>query len=110
MAFEEASATEQDRALLERLATRVVELHMEVPAILALETARPLAVVASQAMIFLEPLAQAVFPTPDYRRFAVLVERRENLEFLLQRIEAHAATRGRPRDASRSDSNTERGG
>jgi hypothetical protein len=33
---------EPDRALLERLARRVVELKLETPALLTLETARPL--------------------------------------------------------------------
>ena len=38
----------EDAAVLDRLAARVVELRMETPAILALETARPLSVIAGQ--------------------------------------------------------------
>jgi len=51
----------EDLALLERLARRVAELRLETPAILTLETARPLSLVAGQAMLFLEPLAQMLF-------------------------------------------------
>ena len=51
---------DQDRALLDRLAARVVELKLEVPAILTLESSRPLTVVAGQAMLFLEPIVQAL--------------------------------------------------
>ena len=58
--------------------------------------------------IFFEPLAQAVFPTPDYRRFALLVERRENLELLVQRIEALVAARGSSKGARPSDSDAGR--
>ena len=81
----------EDVALLDRLAARIVELRLETPAILALETARPLSLVAGQAMVFLEPIVQSLFRLPDYRRFAALVERRECLGVLVDRIEARAA-------------------
>lgn len=88
-----AELSEPDLALLERLARRIVELRLETPAILTLETARPLSVVAGQAMLFLEPIAQMLFRFPDYRRFAALVERREALEALTRRIEQAADER-----------------
>jgi len=83
-----------DVALLDRLAARIVELRLETPAILALETARPLSLVAGQAMVFFEPIVQSLFRLPDYRRFASLVERRECLGVLVDRIEARAGERG----------------
>ena len=86
---------EADRALLERLARRVVELRLEVPAILTLETARPLSVLAGQAMLFFEPFIQALFRLEDYRRLAALIERREALEELARLIERTADERGR---------------
>ena len=97
-----------DLALLERLAARVVDLRLEVPAILALETGKPLSLLASQAMIFFEPIAQALFPGVQYRRYAALAEKRDAIESLITQIEtcseraraerraAHAA-RQRPR-------------
>jgi hypothetical protein len=88
----------EDEALLERLATRVVELRMEVPAILALETAKPVNVIASQALIFFEPLIQSVFGFAGYRRFTTLIERRDVMESLLTRIE-QGAERARARRA-----------
>lgn len=87
---------EEDVALLDRLAARLVELRLETPAILALESARPLSFVAGQAMIFLEPVVLSLFRLPEYRRFAALVERRECLGVLVDRIEARAAERGAP--------------
>ncbi|MEK7823562.1 MAG: hypothetical protein AAB290_00800 [Candidatus Eisenbacteria bacterium] len=80
----------EDQALLDRVAARVVELHMEVPAILALETAKPLTVIASQSLIFFEPMVQSLFRFSDYRRFAALVERRDVMEALIRRIETAA--------------------
>ena len=92
----EALAVE-DRALLERLARRVVELRLEVPALLTLETARPVSVLAGQAMLFFEPFVQALFRFEEYRRVAALVERREALEELGRLIERATDERERAR-------------
>ena len=84
--------------LIDRLADRVAELHMEIPAILTLEGAKPLSFLASQAMVFFEPMVQPLFSFSDYRRLTRLLERREAVESLIQAIEARAAARpGRPR-------------
>jgi hypothetical protein len=108
MASSPAPLSAEDRALLERLAARVVELRLEVPAILALETGKPLSLLASSAMIFFEPIAQALYPGAQYGRYAALAERRDAIEALIVAIEtsseraraerraAHAA-RQRPR-------------
>jgi hypothetical protein len=101
----ETELTAADRELLERVASRVVEHRMEVPAILTLESARPLSLIAGQAMIFFEPLVAAFLRLPDYRRFAQLVERRETLDVLVRLIEERADaaqdTRRAARDAAR---------
>ena len=85
----EPQISPEDLELLDRLAARVVELHMEVPAILTLESGKPLSVLAGQAMIFFEPFVQSLFSFPDYRRYAALIERREAIEALIVRIEQH---------------------
>ena len=87
----------EDRALLEKLAERVVELRLETPAILTLEGARPLSLLAGQAMLFFEPFAQALFRFADYRRIAALVERRDALEALTRMIEERADAREKAR-------------
>lgn len=96
----------QDLELLDRLAARVVEWRMEVPAILTLEGGRPLTLLASQAMFFFEPMVAALFRLPDYRRFARLVEHREAIEHLLQRIESRAEAARAERDARRTPRRT----
>ena len=87
----------EDRALLERLAQRVVEMRLETPAILTLEGARPLSLLAGQAMLFFEPFAQALFRYADYRRLAALIERRDALEMLTRMIEERAEAREKER-------------
>lgn len=90
MACDPRPLSEEDRALLDRVATRVVELRMEVPAILTLESAAPVSFVAGQTMLFFEPFVAALLRFPDYRRFAALVERRDALEALSRMIETRA--------------------
>ena len=83
----------EDLALLDRLAARVADLRMETPAILTLESVRPLSLVTSQAMVFFEPFVQALFRFEDYRRYSALAERREALDALVTRIEAAVEAR-----------------
>lgn len=69
------------------MAERVVALRMTVPAILTLESVKPLSFVGSQALYFFEPMVRALFAVPEYERFAAMMERRENVEALLVAIE-----------------------
>jgi hypothetical protein len=64
-----------------------VRHRMTVPAIFFLESVKPLSFVGSQALHFFEPMVHAFFQVRDYERFAMMMERRENLEALLVRIE-----------------------
>jgi hypothetical protein len=98
----EPELTLEDRALLERLADRVVGLRLETPAILSLETAQPVSLLASQAMTFFEPFVQAMFRLPDYRRFAGLAGRRDVIELLERMIEERADARERGRAPRRT--------
>lgn len=61
---------------------------MTVPAIFFLESVKPLSFVGSQALHFFEPMVHAFFQAREYERFALLMERRDNLEALLVKIEA----------------------
>lgn len=92
--------TEEDRAVLERVADRVAELRLETPAILALEALRPMSVLTGTAMLFFEPIVQMLFRMPDYRRFSALVERRDAMEVLTQLIETRAGARERTRESA----------
>lgn len=68
---------------------------MTVPAILFLESVKPLSFVGSQALYFFEPIVRALFTVPEYERFAALMERRENIEVLLVKIEERDETERR---------------
>jgi len=79
--------TPEDDLLFDRIAEATVRYRMTVPAILFLESVKPLSFVGSQALHFFEPMVRAIFTIPDYERFAELMERRENFEALLVAIE-----------------------
>lgn len=84
---EEPQLSERESELLDKLAKKVVHWKMSVPAIVALESVKPLNYIGSQAMVFFEPMVQAVFNFSDYDTFRIMMERRETIELLLQRIE-----------------------
>ena len=83
--------TDADRKLLARLAAAIVLRRMGAPAILFLESLRPLNYVGSQAMVFLRPFLTPLFNPGDYKRLAAIVERREGLRALVEAIEAAVA-------------------
>jgi hypothetical protein len=89
-ADEQVIPPEED-AILEKVAKKVVEWKMTVPAIMFLESVKPLNYIGSQALVFFEPIVQSVFSFKDYDTFRIAMERRENVENLIQKIEAKDA-------------------
>ena len=88
----------EDQALFDRLARWLVERRLETPALLFLETSRPLSFVGAQAMHFFHPLVSVLYSGPDYERLARLLEDRANLSLLLDTIEGEADRRDRTKD------------
>ncbi|MFZ1684594.1 MAG: hypothetical protein WAU88_10750 [Candidatus Zixiibacteriota bacterium] len=87
----QAPADEENR-VLDKLAGKVVEKGMTVPAIIFLESVKPLNFIGSQAMVFFEPMVQTLFNTHDYDIVRQALEKRETIENLLLKIEAADAT------------------
>jgi hypothetical protein len=85
----EGELTPEQREVLEKVAKKVVYWRMAVPAIMALETAKPLSFIGSQAMVFFEPIVQTMFSFKHYDTFRELMENRDNVERLLLLIEEH---------------------
>lgn len=84
---EEEIPLERKRALIEKLAKEIVDRRLAVPAILFLETVKPLSFLGSQALIFIEPIVQSIFSLKSYREITLMLENRENVELLMQEIE-----------------------
>jgi len=84
---EKANEGKDYTVLIEKIARRVVQWRLTVPAIVVLESAKPLSFVASQVMVFFEPIVQSLFSFKDYRDFYEMLEDRKNIELLIQAIE-----------------------
>ncbi len=80
---------ERQREVLAKVADAVARRDLAVPVIFILESGKPLSVVASQGLFFLKPLVRFMLGIRDYDVFAAAIEDRENLEWLIQRLEAH---------------------
>lgn len=94
----------EDEELIELVAEKVVSSRMTVPAILFVESSKPLSFVGSQFLYFLEPIVRAFVKGDRYTRFAALLEDRNNVEILLQAIEhREAAVQDRERLAKKAD-------
>ena len=78
--------TDEERALVERLARLVVQRNLTAPALMALESARPLAFIGSQILAFFGPLLSAAFTRQDSDRLIGLLERRHSLDLVIDTI------------------------
>ncbi|HBZ85712.1 MAG: hypothetical protein A2509_04330 [Candidatus Edwardsbacteria bacterium RIFOXYD12_FULL_50_11] len=82
---------ERAKELLAKIANQVVKRKLTVPAIMFIESVKPLTFIGSQALIFFQPMVQAFLNRKEYDEFAVLMEDRDNVELLLQEIERQEA-------------------
>ncbi|GBC95805.1 hypothetical protein HRbin16_01602 [bacterium HR16] len=90
---DELSDEERD-AILERIAQGIVRRGMAAPAVLFLELNKPLSFVASQSLIVLTPFLAPFVGIDNVHRYSRLLERRENVERLIERIEQLEHERG----------------
>ena len=78
---------EEQLALLEKLALWIKHRNLTAPAIIFLETGKPLNFLGSQLLIAFSPFVQAFFKGDQYQKIALILEKDENIERLLQLIE-----------------------
>ncbi len=88
----EVTPEERDR-LIDKIASGVVKRGLETPAILFLEMHKPLSFIASQGMVVSSPLIAPFVGFDNVQIATRLMENRENVELLIQRIEGLAAER-----------------
>lgn len=87
----EKELTQHQHEILDKISKKVIYWKMSVPAILFLETMKPLNYIGSQMMVFFEPFFQAIFSWKDYDELRKLMEERGTVEILLQKIEKFEA-------------------
>jgi hypothetical protein len=84
----------EEIALLEKVAEVVVRRGMAAPATMFLESLGPMNFLGSQALHFLTPFLEVVFPQRDIARVAHLLERRDTLTRLVAIIESRSEIPG----------------
>lgn len=78
----------KQRKVLAKLLRFIIQRRMSAPALFALESVRPLSFLASQTLITFEPIIRTVLPLPDYEIFTQAIEDRDNIEWMIQQLEA----------------------
>jgi hypothetical protein len=76
----------QERELVERLARFVVRRRMTTPALMALETGRPLNFIGSQFLVFLSPFLKFIFSPAECDLFAEILQKRHSIDFIIDTI------------------------
>ena len=88
MTAEDSGDKTRQRQVLAKVVELIVQRRMAAPALFVLESAKPLSFLASQALIFFQPIIQALLSIKDYETFALAIEDRDNLEWMIQQLEA----------------------
>ncbi len=73
--------------LIENLAQKVTQRRLSAPAILFLELHKPLAFLAGQSLVLGSGFLAPLFGPQNVQQYAKLIESRDNVERLIQRIE-----------------------
>jgi hypothetical protein len=79
--------TDEHREIMDRFAQRIVDWRMTAPAILFLESSKPLSFLGNQALVFFQPMVQSIFNFKTYDEVTEILEDRDNVEYLISKIE-----------------------
>lgn len=76
-----------DKNTISHFAIKIVQKGLSVPAIFLLESTKYISFIAGQTLIFLGPILTVFVNDKKYYSFIQLLEKRENIEFLINQIE-----------------------
>ncbi|MBZ0107108.1 MAG: hypothetical protein K8F52_00445 [Candidatus Scalindua rubra] len=86
-ATDSAKLEDCDTELIGKLADFVFRRNMSVPAVMFLESVRPLNFVGSQAVVFFKPILSRFFTKVEYDKLVTMLEKREIIDLLIKEIE-----------------------
>ena len=96
--------TEKQSEAIDRVLREIVRRRLEIPAGMLLESCRPLNYVAAQVLKFFSPMMQLVLDSTAQNEFAVFLENRKSVDYLLRRLDTIAK---QPAPGTSTDSETE---
>ncbi|OGF97608.1 MAG: hypothetical protein A2Z06_01630 [Candidatus Glassbacteria bacterium RBG_16_58_8] len=88
--------TDAQREVVDRICREIVGRGLSTPALIFLESFRPLNYIGSQVMHFFQPIVTAVLQGDGYRHFTEFLERRGSVDYFYRRIEELEAGQSRP--------------
>jgi len=83
----EPLSEEETRKVIDDVATAIVKRRLETPAVLFLEMNKPLSYLAGQGLIVAMPFLAPIVGAERMGRFSRFLQKPENVERLIQRIE-----------------------
>lgn len=86
--------TPRETALLEKIAEGIRRRGLQLPALLFLESTRPLNMLGSQVMIGLQPFVEIVISTAEYETLAAALEKRISIDILIRLLETEKPDAG----------------
>ena len=84
--------TEVQRAIIDHLCRQIVARGLTTPALVFLESVRPLNYISSQTLHFFAPVLSVVADAQACRELADFLERRGSVDYLCRRIEELSAS------------------
>lgn len=81
------SPTAEELALAERLCREIVRRELALPALIVLESFRPLNSLSAQALHYFTPMLSTIFDSKQCSRMAEFLDRRGSVDWLCERLE-----------------------
>jgi len=78
---------DEAQEMIEKVARFIVTRHLAPAGILAIESLHPLHSLGSQALYFIMPFAEVIFDSARYQKFALMIQKDENIRALVKRID-----------------------
>lgn len=85
--IDEPLSDDERNAMIDEIAQKVVDKGMETPAVLFLEMNKPVSVIAGQSILAASPFLIPIFGAAGVRKYSQLLNNRDNVELLIERIE-----------------------
>ena len=83
----EPDPSEEQKMVVEKVCKEISRRHLTTPALIFLESFRPLNYIGSQVLHFFHPFISAITNAHGYRIFTEFLEKRSSIDYLYNRIE-----------------------
>ena len=81
-----------DKIIISEFAEKIINRGLAVPAIFLLESTKYISFIAGQTLIFFGPILTIFIKDKKYYDFIDLIEKKENIEMLIDQIEKNNAS------------------